>query len=305
LPLRAVNTIALQAMRPVLTPPILVLCATLLAAPAATGQDSASLKARHGELEAALADNPFRRPIVLTSSEQGDRIAGDVHARIAQPFRVVGAALQGIEQWCQILILHPNVKQCRRAQAPTPTLDMVVGSKHDQPIEAAHRMQFAYEVVASRADYLQVALHAAQGPMSTRDYRIVLEAVPLDAKRSFLHLSYAYGYGSMARLAMQGYLATAGRNKVGFSVVGRREDGSPRYVGGTRGVIERNTMRYYLAIEAYLATLSLPAPVRLEQRLATWYGAIEDYPLQLSDLERADYLELKRSQTRPGQAPGG
>ncbi len=59
---------------------------------------------------------------------------------------------------------------------------------------------------------------------------------------------------------MQGYLATIGRDKVGFSIVGSRADGQPVYVHGTRGVIERNTMRYYVAIEAYLGTMALPPP---------------------------------------------
>ena len=59
---------------------------------------------------------------------------------------------------------------------------------------------------------------------------------------------------------MQGYLATIGRDKVGFSIVGSRADGQPVYVHGTRGVIERNTMRYYVAIEAYLSTMALPPP---------------------------------------------
>ncbi|MCY1186091.1 hypothetical protein D9M73_269280 [compost metagenome] len=62
-----------------------------------------------------------------------------------------------------------------------------------------------------------------------------------------------------ARVAMQGYLATIGRDKVGFSIVGNNARGQPIHVGGTRGVIERNTMRYYLAIEAYLSALSAPA----------------------------------------------
>jgi len=39
--------------------------------------------------------------------------------------------------------------------------------------------------------------------------------------------------------------------------------GQPDYIGGVWGLVERNTMRYYLAIDAYLSTL----PVRPEKRL--------------------------------------
>ncbi|MCY1378654.1 hypothetical protein D9M69_663090 [compost metagenome] len=73
-------------------------------------------------------------------------------------------------------------------------------------------------------------------------------------------------------------------------------------MGSTLGVVERNTMRYYLAIEAYLGTLSAPAPDRLEQRLNAWYAAVERYPLQLHDLERGEYLEMKHREIQRQQA---
>ncbi len=79
------------------------------------------------------------------------------------------------------------------------------------------------------------------------------------ARRTFLHLSYSYGYGMAGRLAMQGYLATVGADKVGFTVTGRDGNGQPIYIGGVRGAIERTAMRYYLAIDAHLASLSAPA----------------------------------------------
>ena len=133
----------------------------------------------------------------------------------------------------------------------------------------------------------------------------MLVVAALDARRSIVHLSYAYRFGVAARLAMQGYLATAGRNKVGFSVVGTNPDGQPQHIGGTRGVIERNTMRYYLAIEAYLGALSLPPGQQFEKRLADWQSGVERYPLQLRELERSDYLAMKRDQVRRQQAAGG
>lgn len=40
-----------------------------------------------------------------------------------------------------------------------------------------------------------------------------------------MHLSYSYGYGMAGRMAMQAYLATAGADKVGFSLV-RQEGGA-------------------------------------------------------------------------------
>ena len=131
-------------------------------------------------------------------------------------------------------------------------LKLHVGRKFDQPLADAYPFDFHYQVEAVEAGYLRVTLHAPLGPLGTRDYRIVLDVLALPEQRSFLHLSYAYSYGVAASLAMQGYLATGGRDKVGFSIVGKTASGEPQYLDGMRGVVERNTMRYYLAIDAYL-----------------------------------------------------
>ena len=132
--------------------------------------------------------------------------------------------------------------------------------------------------------------------MGTSNYRIVLEAIPLDAKRSFIHMSYSYAYGVAARLAMQGYLATIGSDKVGFSIVEKKPDGKPFYVGGVRGVVERNTMRYYLAIESYVNAFTLPAAEQQEKRLEAWHTGVERYPVQLHELERAEYMDMKHKE---------
>jgi hypothetical protein len=167
----------------------------------------------------------------------------------------------------------------------------------------AYRVDFAYRVNAASADYLLVQLAADSGPLSTRNYRINLEAVPLDARRSFLHMSYAYAYGFAARVAIQGYLATLGAGKVGFSVVERRPDGQVVYVDNVRGVVERNTMRYYLAIEAYLGAYAAPPSEQLEKRLRDWFAATERYALQLHEMDQAEYLEMKRKEVARQQAP--
>jgi hypothetical protein len=76
--------------------------------------------------------------------------------------------------------------------------------------------------------------------------------------------------------------------------VDRTPEGRPVYVGGVRGVVERNTIRYYLALEAYLGTLDTPAAERMEKRLRAFHAGLERYPLQLRELELAEYLEIKR-----------
>jgi hypothetical protein len=270
---------------------------------AAVAQDAATLRARHGTLREQLANNAFQRPLVLESTQNSNDLKGDVYSVIEHPFAVVAPALQGMEHWCDLLILHLNVKQCSSAgQAPNEVLSLAVGRKFDQPVEEAYRVDFNYRASAAAADYLRVQMSADTGPLSTRNYRLALEAVPLDANRSFVHMSYSYAYGMAARLAMQGYLATAGRDKVGFSVVGKSDDGKPVYIDGVRGVVERNTMRYYLAIEAYLGAVATPAADQVEKRLHDWYAAVARYPRQLHELERNEYLEMKRREVQRQRA---
>jgi hypothetical protein len=272
--------------------------ASLAAAAAATPQADA-MHARHAALAAELANNPFQRPIHLQSTQQSDDLTGEVFAVVDHPFITLDAALKGAERWCDVLILPFNVKQCRAdGSGPSQRLMLHVGRKHDQPVEKAFQVNFAYHLAASAPDYLKVQLNADEGPVGTHDYRIVFEAAPLDDKRSLIHMSYSYGFGLTARLAMQGYLATAGRDKIGFTVVGRRADGQPAYVGSMRGVIERNTMRYYLAIDAYLDSLSAPPAQRVERRLKTWFAATERYPRQLHEIEEGEYLAMKRKEIK-------
>ena len=139
-------------------------------------------------------------------------------------------------------------------------------------------------------------LEAGEGPLGTRDLRIVVAAMPADDGKTFIRLSYSYAYGTVARLAMQAYLRTIGRDKVGFTVVGKEADGEPHFVGGMRGVVERNTMRYYLAIEAFLGALSAPPKARMAKSLGDWFTATEGYPRQLREMGRAEYLEMKRKE---------
>jgi hypothetical protein len=273
--------------------------AGLLALPAhaADTEAPAVLAAKFAELRAQLSDSPFRKPIFLVSSESKDSVAGDMYALVDRPFAVAAAALKGPGDWCEIMILHLNTKFCRASTtAQGSVLNVSIGKKVDQPVEDAYRVVFAYRVAAQSHDYLQVKLNAGQGPFSTRDYGIVLEAIPVERGRTFLHLSYSYAYGTSGRLAMQVYLSTAGSSKVGFTVTGTQADGQPRYIGGMRGLVERNTMRYYLAIEAFLGSLSAPPQLRVEKRLRDWFAATELYPRQLHELEQDEYLVMKRKE---------
>jgi len=274
---------------------------SLSVSPAAVAQDAATLKARYASLQDKFANNQFGRPLVLESTQSSGDLKGDVYAVVEHPFSTVQQALVSPEHWCDILILHLNVKRCKASAATPKTLSLNVGRKFDQPIEDAYELNFKYRVGASSADYLQVLLSADEGPLSTKNYRIQVEAVPIEAKRTVIHMSYAYGYGFAAKMAMQTYLATLGSAKVGFTIVDKKPDGKPVYQGGVLGLLERNTMRYYLAIDAYLSAYGLPAAEQPEKRIREWYASTERYAQQLHEMDEAEDLDRKRREMRRQQ----
>jgi hypothetical protein len=265
--------------------------------PSASTDTPVALRERHAALQDALRNNSFGRALHLHSVQTSGDLRGDIHAVLDHPFETVSARLSQPGVWCEVMILHQNVKHCRLdGAAAKPQLTLHIGRKYDQPLEEAYQLDFTFRQPVLGADYLNVGLRSETGPLGTRDYRITVSAVPLPGGQTFLHLSYAYGYGMAARMAMQAYLATVGSAKIGFTVTERRPDGTPVYIGGVRGVVERNTMRYYLAIDAYLGALGLPVPQQQERRLRNWHAATERYAPQLHEVNEADYLAMKRKE---------
>jgi hypothetical protein len=264
---------------------------------------NADLRAKYSELQDQLRNNNYHRPLHIDSSQTGDTLRGDIYAVLDHPFSRVSAALKDPSDWCAILILPFNTKYCQAAGSDgSVNLHVRIGRKSDQPVREAYPLDFALRSVAASPDYLESRLDAATGPVGTRDYRIVVAAVPLGTGRTFLHLSYSYAYGLAGRVALQAYLATAGASKVGFTVAGRDGNGQPIYIGGVRGAIERNVMRYYLAIDAHMASMGAPPGQQLEKRIETWFDATERYPRQLHEMDRATYLAMKRGESERRQA---
>jgi hypothetical protein len=260
-------------------------------------RSAASLHVKYASLGERLLHNQFQRALTLDSSEYSNDLKGDVYALVDYPFSTVSAALNGPEHWCDVLILHLNTKYCHATTNEISTVLMVsIGKKTPQPIEDAYPIEFLYRVAAATPKYLEIQLSAEKGPLATRNYRIQLQAVPVENGRTFLHLTYSYAYGLAGRLAMKTYFATIGSGKVGFTITGKQTNGKPEFIGGMRGLMERNAMRYYLAIGAYLGAFSTPSSLQLQKRLQGWFTATEQYPRQLHEVDRTAYINMKRSE---------
>jgi hypothetical protein len=256
--------------------------------------NAGALRARFEALRGEMRDNGFGQPLVLLSHDGGGVLHGEVYARIDHPFTVVAEGLHDARQWCEVLVLPFNVKGCEARDGERGSrLVLLIGRHKDSTPDDSYRLDFRFREEARDAGFMRIALRAPSGPFGTRDYRIVLEATPGDAGHTIVHLDYSYGYGWVSQLAMDAYLSTAGADNVGFTVERRDGEGEPVYVRGMRGVMERNTMRYFLAIQAYLDALASPPQRREDARLEAWFRATERYPRQLHEMALGQYLAMK------------
>ncbi|AYZ64483.1 hypothetical protein EGY31_13985 [Burkholderia multivorans] len=265
--------------------------------------DATGLRAIYRTLTPQLDHNAFHRRLYLGSREYPSTVTGEIYAVIDYPFETVRDALdapsRALANWCDVMILHPNIKYCHASDSSGDNMLTVNVSKKEaaEALDATFRMQFRYDAAAASPGYFKINLSADKGPLNTRDYRVAVEAVSLGRDRTFLHLIYTYGYGMLGRLAIKGYLATFDRGRVGFTRVANPSSAEQaEYVDGMRGLVERNTMRYYLAIEAYLGAPAGQPDTRLEQRLSNWFSASEQYSLQLHEIDRRDYMQMKQDE---------
>jgi hypothetical protein len=250
---------------------------------------------KYRRIEAKLADNSFGIPVYLESSEEHNTLSVDVYGIVEYPFAAVRNILQTPENWCDIAPLHINIKACTYRNADNETfLTFYSGRKFYQPPGDAYQLRYAYRVNARYPEYTDISLLADKGPLNTRDHRLEFEAVSLHSGKTLAHFKYSYSYGMLGRIAMKSYFATLGRNKIGFSIVDADNQGNPVYVDGVKGAIERNAVRYYLAIQAYMDTIKAPDEQRFEKCLNRWYDLTNRFQKQLYEMDREEYLSSKR-----------
>jgi hypothetical protein len=285
-----------------------VLVLTLWAANALASVDAASLlRTRYKALLPTLEKNVFNAPLHIESEDSQGRIRGAVYGVLEHGFDALRTMVTSSSEWCELLLMHPNLKYCAyRASASGETLlTLYTGGKHYTAVEDARQNEYRVHVTEAGHDYLVANVSAEHGPLDTSDYHLVLEAVPIDANTTFVHVDFSYRYGAMTRALTATYFSTFGRNKIGFSIVGRGTNGEPVFVRGRTASLERTVMRTYIALQAWLEGKDKPEKDRFEWRLRRWYYLTERYPKQLYEFDQQEYLDVKlreRANRLPGQS---
>jgi len=262
-----------------------------------TDQKVVALTKQYQTNKKMLENTQYKKPLMIVSVESDKTLKSEVYAVINHPFSVVQEALIKPEHWCDALILHINVKYCRMDNSAQGTkIKINVGQKIEQPLAQTYPSVLNFKTIENTSNYFLINLTAKDGPLSTYDYDILIEAIPLKNEQTFIHFKYAYSFGTLGKVAMQTYLTTIGRNKVGFTVSGIQPNGKEVYIKGVRGLIERNTMRYFLAIDAYLAAVNADPEQQLLNRLNNWYDSTELYKTQLHEVPRDEYIQMKQNE---------
>ena len=281
-------------LRPLFTTLLAALAVFALTGTAQGLSPQAALQAEYQNLRPKLLHNAFGVPVYLQSREHNDVLTAEVYGQVDYPLQRIEAALADPAGWCALLALNLNVKACvHHENAGRPALTLYMGRKFYQPPEKAYLLHYRFQTSASTPDYFEKTLFAPEGPLGTRNYRITLQAISVP-DGTLIHILSAYRSSTASRLATSIYLATLGNGKIGFSSDGVDGNGQPRYVEGVRGTIERNVMRHYLALQAALETLQLPAEQRFAARLQRWFALTERYHMQLYEMQQDDYLDAKR-----------
>ena len=265
--------------------------------PAEPDPRAQSLLEKYQAIRSSLTNSVFGAPICVESTDANSSLRGDVYGIIDTGFADVRKCLADPREWSEIGCLHPNVKAV--VLAPTdlePRLTFYVGDKEYQKPEKARRVDYAFKLECQGAAYVRGYMSSPDGPEGTRDHLMSFEAMPLSETGTFFHLVYSCGIGLAARAGIAGYLATVGRGHIGFTVVGREADGSPVFIQGRQGIVERNAMRYYLAVLAQIATREIPAGQRFDRRLDCWYTLSDRYRKQIFEVEREDYIRNKHKE---------
>lgn len=265
------------------------------AAGAADPARQAALLAEHAALQASLADSPFGAPLLLRGTDPGAPLnSGAVLAELPRPLDSVAAVLRTAAGVCGMLLLQLNVRACQPTDGPDGRrLQLTAGPLHTTLPGLTSTLALQLQPQTDNPRHFSIMLTAPAGPLGSSDLQMRLEAVAVAPGTTYLHIDYRQTSGLAARLATQAYLATAGRDKVGFSRDETATEGPPRLVGGERGALERQVMRHYLALLVSTAPSSGAPAAQADARLRTWFAATERHATQLHEIDLAGYLADK------------
>jgi len=230
----------------------------------------------------------------IQSHEQDRRLRVNVYGFVDYPYSQVADVLASPAAMCDFLILNMNVKACTYQQGERrANMTIYVAGKKYAPLYRTMKIKPYFELQKRNRSYLKVLMTSPKGSWGIKKYSVLVEASPYK-NRTLVRFSSNYESSRLNKAATSVYLKTFARKKVGFTVVGQNQLGQPEYVRGMQGVIERNAVRSYLALQAYLETAGVVTNQRLKSRLRLWFELTDTYSRQLHEMDWQSYLHNKQ-----------
>ncbi len=249
------------------------------------------------QIKPVLEKNAYGIPVYIHSTDENDTMTGVIYGVLHHPFDTVRAALSSAANWCKVAPQHLNIKACTyQTEKDFCQLRFYSGRKYYENPDDVYQLDYRFEIHEQSKDFIHVRLSSDDGPAGTSQYKLNIKIIPINTSSSFIYFSYSYQYNFITSIGMSTYLATLGSGKVGFSETGKDEQGKPIYIGGVRGIIERNAVRYYLAIQSYLDTRHIADEKQFNARINKWFDLTEKHHLQLYEMDKEDYLQYKQQE---------
>lgn len=257
----------------------------------------AELAANQAKLVEWMAANESGAKL-YAESEPSDDVQKTQLALVVEGVDLESAStiLAGPDAWCELMILHLNVKACvYGGSGDDQWIELYMGKKSYQRPDQAEDMRLNFSSGVNDDGVSWVELSADKGPYGTSEYYVGLYAIKAE-NGSYVQIASSQKVGRTAMSAMNMYFKTVARNKVGFSTVGTERNGEPKYSTGSQAALERNVARYLIAVNLYLPTHNVTGMQGLQMRAAPWFDETEKYPRQLHEVDRDDYLENKEKE---------
>ena len=232
-------------------------------------------------------------PIYLKTVQKEKVLNVSLLGKIPFKFSDVSAVLAKPGSYCDFLPLLFNVKTCVITELnPVTRMKFYVAGKHYTPPITSYRIHAVFRLVDRTPDKIRVRMEADPDTPGKSDYGVDLVAIPLDGE-TLMYLKSRYAPGRITRMATNTYVNVFARDKPGFTEI-QEPGGKKKLITGFPAVIERSSVRAYFALKAYTLNYHLPPDKRFEACLKTWYDLNQPYKKQLYELERDQYLQIKR-----------
>jgi len=233
-------------------------------------------------------------PIHLVTRQDKHQLTVKLVGLMPYGFSEVASVLAQPDSYCEFLPLMFNVKTCVVSErSPQTRIRYYVAGKHYNPPLTSFRINSRYRLVHYGGDFLGVNLESDEDSFGSSQYRVELRAVPFNGQ-TLISVNSLYAPGRLTRMATYTYINVFARDKPGFTMVKPAGADRPLPITGFPAIIERSSVRAYLALKSMMVNRHLRPDQQYEARLRTWYDLNVPYNKQLYELERSQYLDIKR-----------